>query len=58
MTFVADRGRRDWINHWRAMHLEELYDERWRLYDAADVAEPNGELLEFVRWALTVSGGC
>lgn len=34
------------------MSDEELADERFRLYDAGEVAEPGSELDVFVRWAL------
>lgn len=52
MSAVADRSRRDWLAHWRAMTADELRDERFRLYDVHEIADDDSELAGFCRWAL------
>ena len=49
---IADRSGPDWVAHWRAMSDDELLDERFRLFDFAEIVDRGSPEHEFVRAAL------
>src|SRR5947209_12631683 len=53
---IEDRDRKQWLELWHSMNDEELTDQRYELYDLAEVAERGSEPHEFVRWALAAIG--
>ena len=49
---VEDRSPAEWLEYWRSLTDDELLDERFRCYDAAELAERDSELHAFVKWAV------
>lgn len=51
---ILDRRPHEWLEHWLGLTDDELIDERFALYDVAEVAEPDSDLGAFARWALSL----